>query len=121
MSTDQKRVVVIGGSSGIGAAIAKKYSTAACEVLATGATPAEVTAAQAREKGSNIGYAVLDVRDDFAVRALLEGQEKIDVLVNCAGIVKRGEEHDLATFSSVIDINLTGTMRTCAAARAHLK
>lgn len=46
---------------------------------------------------------------------------QLDVLVNCAGVIKRGEEHDLATFTSVLDINLVGTMRTSNAAIPLLK
>jgi len=44
----------------------------------------------------------------------------LDVLVNCAGVIRRGEEHDPAVFEDVIDINLTGMMRVCTAARAAL-
>ena len=44
----------------------------------------------------------------------------LDVLVNCAGIINRAAEHDLAVFTQVIDINLAGTMRTCTAARPLL-
>jgi NAD(P)-dependent dehydrogenase (short-subunit alcohol dehydrogenase family) len=43
------------------------------------------------------------------------------VLVNCAGIIKRSEEHDPEVFAQVLDINLTGTMRVCSAARPALK
>jgi NAD(P)-dependent dehydrogenase (short-subunit alcohol dehydrogenase family) len=44
----------------------------------------------------------------------------LDVLVNCAGIIRRVEEHDPEIFAQVIDINLTGTMRACSAARPAL-
>ena len=43
------------------------------------------------------------------------------MLVNCAGIIRRGAEHDVAVFEDVLAINLTGTMRTCTAARAKLE
>jgi NAD(P)-dependent dehydrogenase (short-subunit alcohol dehydrogenase family) len=41
-------------------------------------------------------------------------------LVNCAGVICRGAEHDPAVFAEVLDINLTGAMRCCAAARSLL-
>jgi NAD(P)-dependent dehydrogenase (short-subunit alcohol dehydrogenase family) len=44
----------------------------------------------------------------------------LDILVNCAGIIRRGEELDPVVFEQVIDINLNGTMRCCAAARPLL-
>ena len=42
----------------------------------------------------------------------------LDVLVNCAGIIRRAAEHDPAVFAQVIDVNLAGAMRTCTAARS---
>jgi len=42
------------------------------------------------------------------------------VLVNCAGVIRRGAEQDPAVFAEVLDINLNGTMRCCTAARPLL-
>ena len=46
--------------------------------------------------------------------------DRLDILVNCAGIIRRGAEHDVEVFEQVIDVNLVGTMRCCAAARPLL-
>jgi len=46
--------------------------------------------------------------------------DRLDILVNCAGIIRRNAEHDLDVFEQVLAVNLTGTMRTCAAARPLL-
>ncbi len=113
-----RRVLITGASSGIGLGIAQAFSAAGACVTATGATQAEVRAAAARDP--DIEFAVLDVRDGAAVEALLGRIGGLDVLVNCAGVIRRGVEHDLAAFAEVIDINLTGTMRVCAAARPGL-
>lgn len=114
-----RRVLVTGGSSGIGEAIARAFATEGAEVVATGATAAEVEAARAR--GAGPVFEVLDVRDDGAIRALVARLGELDVLVNCAGVIRRGAEHDPAVFAEVLDINLNGTMRCCAAAREALK
>jgi NAD(P)-dependent dehydrogenase (short-subunit alcohol dehydrogenase family) len=45
----------------------------------------------------------------------------LDVVVNCAGVIRRGAEHDPQAFADTIDINLNGTQRVCSAARAGLK
>jgi NAD(P)-dependent dehydrogenase (short-subunit alcohol dehydrogenase family) len=64
---------------------------------------------------------VLDVRDAAAVQALVATLDTLDVLVNCAGTIRRGgAEHDPEVFADVLDINLTGTMRVCTAARSKL-
>ena len=36
---------------------------------------------------------------------------ELDVVVNCAGVIRRNAEHDPAVFADTLDINLTGTMR----------
>ena len=115
-----RQVLVVGGSSGIGAGIASAFLRAGATVQVTGATPADVQGAAADEELRGIPCVQLDVRDDAAVRACVDALPRLDVLVNCAGILRRGEELDPAVFAQVIDINLTGSMRTCAAARAKL-
>lgn len=114
------RVLVSGGTSGIGAAIARAFAARGDAVTATGATAAEVAAARERDAATGIAHAQLDVRDGAAVLALVAGLGPLDVLVNCAGVIRRGAEHDPEAFADVIAINLTGTMRLCAAARSGL-
>jgi NAD(P)-dependent dehydrogenase (short-subunit alcohol dehydrogenase family) len=110
-----KYVVVVGGTSGIGLAIAQAFAKAGARVKATGATDTEVSQAWSHDT-TGIDFEELDVQSDSAVKSFFNLQEKLDVLINCAGVIKRGEEHDPETFAKVIDINLNGTMRTCSAA-----
>jgi NAD(P)-dependent dehydrogenase (short-subunit alcohol dehydrogenase family) len=122
MSATPRHIFVTGASSGIGAAIAQAFAADGARVTATGATAGEVDAARARPEMQGLQLEVLDVRDDAAVRALVLAQGELDVVVNCAGVIRRGgAELDPETFAEVLDINLTGTMRVCAAARAGLK
>jgi NAD(P)-dependent dehydrogenase (short-subunit alcohol dehydrogenase family) len=113
-------VVVVGGSSGIGRAIAARFATAGAHVIATGASLAETAAASAAGVPGALSFEVLDVRDAAAVEAFFARLDALDVLVNCAGVIRRGAEHDPAVFAEVVDINLNGCMRTCAAARTLL-
>lgn len=113
-----QRAVVIGGTRGIGAGVARALAERGWTVLATGVSEAEVSAFAAG--GSGIEACVLDVRDTGAVAALFARLDGLEGLVNCAGILARGEEYDIEVFERVIDINLTGTMRTCLAAHPLL-
>ena len=116
----RKRVLVSGGTSGIGAAIARAFAAAGAEVSATGATEAEAQAAGARQDMAGIACSALDVRDAAAVAERVAALGQLDVVVNCAGVIRRGAELEPEAFEQVVDINLNGTMRVCAAARAGL-
>lgn len=112
-----RKVLVTGGTSGIGAGIAAAFAAHGDEVVATGATAAEV---QAAATAPGLAHRVLDVRDGAAVLALVQSLGALDVVVNCAGVIQRGREHDPEVFAQTLDINLTGSMRVCSAARAGL-
>lgn len=115
-----RQVLVSGGTSGIGAAIAQAFAALGADVLATGVTEAEIAAAGGRPELAGVEFAVLDVRDRAAVDALVAGLPRLDHVVNCAGVIRRGDELEPDVFADVIDINLNGSMRICAAARPRL-
>ena len=116
-----RQILVVGGTSGIGAAIAAAFLNEGARVTVTGATVKEVEAAAADAPLRGASVEQLDVRDDAAVVRCVEALPRLDVLVNCAGVLRRGSELDPAIFADVVDINLNGTMRACAAARGKLK
>ena len=110
-----RHVLVTGGTSGIGAAIAAAFLAEGAQVTVTGVSEADAAQALPGTRG-----VVLDVRDGDAVTRLIASFDALDHVVNCAGVIRRGAEHDPEVFADVVDINLTGTMRVCAAARAKL-
>ncbi len=115
-----RQVLVTGGTSGIGAAIAAAFLSLGADVLATGVTGAEIAAARQNEALAGAAFEVLDVRDALGVTSLVGALSRLDHVVNCAGVIRRGAELDPDVFADVVDINLNGTMRVCAAARPLL-
>ena len=116
-----RTALVTGGTSGIGAAIGQGLAAAGAQVAVTGVSQAEVSAAKTDAEFGGQCAEILDVRDADAVNSLIGSFSKLDVLVNCAGAIRRGAEHDPEVFHQVVDINLNGTMRCCAAARPLLQ
>ena len=111
-----RRAIVTGGTTGIGLGVAEALARLGAEVVAAGLG----AAACHPEDGLAVRPRELDVTEPAAIEALVDEQPRLDILVNCAGVIRRGAEHDPAVFEQVLAINLTGTMRVCAAARPKL-
>ncbi len=123
-----KVAVVIGGTSGIGRAIAHGFAQAGADVVPTSRRAEQVEAA-AREI-EELGRRSLRVTSDVAERASLEhvlaasleafGQ--VDILVNSAGRTKRAPTIDYPEdeWNAIIDTNLTGTLRACQVFGKHM-
>jgi NAD(P)-dependent dehydrogenase (short-subunit alcohol dehydrogenase family) len=112
-----KHALVTGGARGIGFGVAEALLADGYAVTVTGLSAAEVAAVPARE---NLEAIVLDVTDQLSADAAIARFSRLDALVNCAGVLFRGQEYDMAVFQKVIDVNLTGTMRMCVGARPLL-
>jgi len=88
------------------------------EVTVTGLTDEELAVVP---KNGRLSAVKLDVTQEKSVAKVLDHFEELAALINCAGIIFRGgAEYEMSTFQKVIDVNLTGTMRICVAARPKL-
>jgi NAD(P)-dependent dehydrogenase (short-subunit alcohol dehydrogenase family) len=109
-----RRVLVTGATSGIGLALAGGFAGAGAQVVGVGLGMPSAAA-------KDVAFVEGDVCDPATIPAALEDLDRLDAAVCCAGIIRREDEHDPEVFARVLDINLTGTMRTLAACRDLLR
>jgi NAD(P)-dependent dehydrogenase (short-subunit alcohol dehydrogenase family) len=123
-----KVAVVLGGTAGIGRAIALQLADAGADVIASARTKETVNAlaAELEGKGRSTLRAVSDVRDRTSLEELLKVVVarfgKVEILVNCAAKIRRAPT---VTFSEeewndILDTNLTGTLRACQIFGKHM-
>lgn len=115
-SVEGKHVLISGGCGGIGSAFARAFLQHGAQVTVTDLNPPPDDLLKAGAHFEN-----LDVTSDDAVLALSKKIATLDVLIHCAGKLKRWEEHQPEVFRDIVDIHLFGNVRLAAAFRPHLK
>ncbi len=113
--------VVIGGTAGIGRAIALGLARAGADVVATSRTEASVDAiaGEIEALGRRTLRVVCDTRERASLEALHEAVlgefGRVDILVNCAGMTRRVPTLECAEaqWAEILDVNLTGVLRAC--------
>lgn len=116
-----KTAVIIGGTTGIGRAIAHGMADAGADVVATShrLENVEACANEIEERGRETLRLTCDVRDRDSLQNVFDQTlatfGKIDILVNSAGITKRAPTIDYPeeVWDDIFDINLKGTLRAC--------
>src|SRR5215471_15363861 len=116
-----KTAVVIGGTLGIGRAIALGLAAAGADVVASSRSCEAVDemASTLEKLGSRTLRVSSDVSDRASLEALhsavLEHFGKVDILVNSAGVTRRVPTLECTeeTWNNIMNINLTGTLRAC--------
>ncbi|MBB5220284.1 hypothetical protein HNP73_000205 [Amaricoccus macauensis] len=117
---DGQTVLVTGGSSGIGLAIAQGFARLGGSVIAVGSSATKLAANRADPPCAGIRFEQVDVRDPAAITAFARGLATLDVLVNAAGIARPEAEFEDDTWNEVLDVNLTSQMRFAMATRPLL-
>ena len=113
--------VVIGGTAGIGKAIALALAEAGADVVATSRSSENIacTAEQIERTGRKTLRIVSDVCDRDSLQQLhdqtVAAFGRVDILVNSAGITKRVATLDCSVelWQTIMDVNLNGTLRAC--------
>lgn len=128
LDLSNKVAVVIGGTSGIGRAIAHGLAQAGATVVASSrrADQVETAAKEIEALGSKTLQITSDVSDRVTLQHLLDETvkafEKVDILVNSAGRTKRAPTIDFpeSDWNDILDTNLTGTLRACQIFGRHM-
>lgn len=128
LKLDGKVAVVVGGTSGIGLAIAKGMAEAGADVVPTSRRMDMVEAATAEieQRGRRSIRVSSDVSDRSSLENVLEETVrafgKVDILVNSAGRTKRAPTLDFTEedWNAIIDTNLTGTLRAAQVFGRHM-
>ena len=123
-----RSAVVIGGTSGIGLAMALGLADAGADVAASSRRQEQVdeAAASIQGKGVKALRMAADVGDRESLQALLEAAVdtfgKVDILINCAGKIKRARTVDFpeAEWNDIMDTNVVGTLRACQVFGRHM-
>jgi NAD(P)-dependent dehydrogenase (short-subunit alcohol dehydrogenase family) len=123
-----RTAVVIGGTSGIGRAIAMGMAQAGADVVCSSRRQGQVDVAAAEIEA--LGRRTIRVSSDVSNRASLENLltvcvaefGKVDILVNSAGHTKRTPtlELDEDEWNGIMETNLTGTLRACQVFGEHM-
>lgn len=115
-----QKIFVSGGSSGIGLALAKGFAAFGGDVVATGTSEAKLKACREDSANRRIAFVNLDVRDAAAIDEHLSKLDRLDVLVNAAGVLRIDDPFNEVAYLDVLNVNLHGALRMAIAGQPLL-
>ncbi len=128
LSLQGRVAVVVGGTTGIGRALSLGLAQAGADVVASARRLERVEEVACEVE--RLGRRALRVASDVTDRASLERLRDaaiaslggVDILVNCAGKIRRGATLDLdeKEWTEILETNLTGTLRSCQVFGRHM-
>ena len=110
-----KKVLITGGGTGIGKAIAKTFYEKGYEVYILGRRKQKLEEV-CNDTNNSINYFICDISNDNETKRIINKLNNIDTLINCAGIISSGEEKEKYNYlelNNIIDTNLKGTISMC--------
>ncbi|UJF16749.1 SDR family oxidoreductase (plasmid) [Jeotgalibaca sp. MA1X17-3] len=116
--------IVTGGAQGIGKEVVKGIIEGGGKVIIVDINE-RVAKETVDELGDAVSFYKMDLGDSDQIRItmkqIIEDFEKIDILINCGGIVSTKPFQDISQeeWNRVLSINLTGTFATCQSIYSH--
>lgn len=112
-----RRVLITGGTNGMGNAMAHAFRDLGAAVMVTGTKPREAYDSDLH----GLDVRQFDAGDPDQVERLVESIEALDVLINNGAMVLyRGQEFEMEGFRRVMEVNLNAVMRLCTGFRPKL-
>jgi NADP-dependent 3-hydroxy acid dehydrogenase YdfG len=129
MLLEGKVVLVTGGGSGVGAAIARQFAQAGAQVVVVGRRAEQLQATRdAITNGAPVRPAIADVADRVQVTALVEQIVsefgRLDMLINNAGVntpERRLEQLSAENWDYLMTVNATGAFNMIQAVLPHMR
>jgi len=109
-----KTAIVTGGGTGIGLATCNRLAAAGYRIVAGGLD-------QEGDLPAGAEFVATDVTKQADLDALVARADRVDALVNCAGILRQEREWGVEDFKFVLDVNLTASLAAATTAREKLR
>jgi uncharacterized protein len=118
-----KTVLISGGNSGLGFEIAKQLVKKNYQVIILGKDKNKLIQATKKLASSSVSYLLCDLRNYQNIKNIESKLMKVDILINCAGIIayQKLDQHDPEDIKDIINVNLLGTIFLTKAVYPHMK
>jgi len=121
MKLKNKRILITGGTEGLGLALVKNLIEKDSQIIVCARTKENLE--KIKKELKEIETHQCDVSDYSQVEKMIKETGQIDILINAAGVYYDGqlEDHTIEQIDQQIDINLKGTIYTCKAILPQMK
>lgn len=112
MNLKNKVVLITGATSGLGLALAQQLAKEKCQLVLLGRDRKKLNQLKSKLGSFKVNLLVCDLKDQRQIKTAVKKLDRVDVLINCAGIIayQALEKHDWQNIKDIISTNLLGTI-----------